>query len=214
MKRATNTLVVVLMVFLTLVFSACSHEDPLLEDASGHAFYNYFDSYENLLKDPCSLSLCGGGGSGGGGVSSGRVDTGGKVIAILSSMAFDWLYSAIANAIFPFSDGFLKAAATRACLIKEIDIIELAILQSRQSNSQGCTATETAKNIINAIYDDEAIMYNGPRRSGMSSVASNAQANAFLNGVVELAEKCWVVFVAILCDDPGDRAEKRGYRLK
>ena len=71
MKRATNTLFVVLMVFLTLVFSACSHEDPLLEDASGHAFYNYFDSYENLLKDPCSLSLCGGGGSGGGGVSSG-----------------------------------------------------------------------------------------------------------------------------------------------
>ena len=90
MKRATNTLFVVLMVFLTLVFSACSHEDPLLEDASGHAFYNCFDSYEHLLKNPFMLPMSGGGtGKGGKTVSKGsEQELASVLIAISFGIAF------------------------------------------------------------------------------------------------------------------------------
>ena len=55
MKRATNTLFVVLMVFLTLVFSACSHEDPLLEDASVYALQAEFDREDVDFDSLCAL---------------------------------------------------------------------------------------------------------------------------------------------------------------
>ena len=217
MKRVTNTLFVVLMVFLTLVFSACSHEDPLLEDASGHAFYNYFDSYENLLKDPCSLSLCGGGGSGGGGVSSGRVDTGGKVLAILSSLAFDWLFVLTSH----FLPKILKVSTSKlsnATIYKQTDIVELVVLQVKKDIQAGRTGKEVFNNIIDCVYYDEPTMLGCPRRKADGKITSDSLVEAIVADEyapkVKWGHRVWSIVVSLFSDEPENRARERGYHLR
>ncbi len=136
------------------MFAYCGNNPVSRADASGHAFYNCFDSYEHLLKNPFMLPMSGGGtGKGGKTVSKGSEQ---ELASVLIAISFGIAFMGItiwAFGVTTVAELLLVADVAN----RTVNYAELEVLQYRKAIQCGYSSQKRANSMVQVISDNFAV---------------------------------------------------------